>query len=484
MTASSFQAMPGLPILHSKDLVNWRVINNALTKQIPSDFFDVPQHGYGVWAPCLRYHKGEFYIYWGDPDHGIYMIKTKDPKGKWEKPLMVFEGKGRIDPSPLWDEDGSAYLIHAWAGSRAGVNSLLSIYKMSPDGTKIIDEGKNVYSGHDYNHTIEGPKLYKRNGYYYIMSPAGGVATGWQLVLRSKTIYGPYEEKVVLDQGSTNINGPHQGGWVETQKGEGWFIHFQDVGTYGRILHLQPVNWKNGWPVIGIDKDGDGKGEPVLVHKKPNVGKTYPIVTPAESDEFNSDTLGLQWQWQANSRITWSALLPGKNFLRLFASPQLKGLANLWLVPNLLMQKFPAPNFTATTKVKFNTEWDVFEGKKAGLLIMGNDYSYLSISQSAKGFKVSQIVCNDAVNKNKEETIDEKTVNTGSVYLRVAVNAPDGLCGFSYSEDGNTFKPIGKAFIAKPDKWMGAKIGLFCTSSPDIRLGGYADVDWFRIDKN
>lgn len=483
MTASSFQSMPGLPILHSKDLVNWRIINNALTKQIPSDFFDIPQHGYGVWAPCLRFHKGEFYIYWGDPDHGIYMIKAKDPAGKWEQPQMVLAGKGRIDPSPLWDENGNAYLIHGWAASRAGVNSLLTIYKMSADGKRIVDDGKNVYSGHDYNHTVEGPKFYKRNGFYYIMAPAGGVATGWQLVLRSRNIYGPYEEKIVLDQGKTKINGPHQGGWVETQKGESWFIHFQDVGAYGRIVHLQPVNWKNDWPVIGVDKDGDGKGEPADVYKKPNMGKNFPIITPAESDEFNSDTLGLQWQWQANPKITWSALLPGNGFLRLFAFPQSRELTNLWLVPNLLLQKFPAPNFTATTKVEFNIEWDVWQTKKAGLLIMGNDYSYLSISKNEKGFRISQILCKDALNNGAEEVLEEQPLSDSTVYLRVTVAAPDATCIFSYSEDGQSFKQIGKPFIAKPDRWTGAKVGLFCTGKPEIRHGGYADIDWFRIEK-
>lgn len=483
LTASSFQSMPGLPLLHSKDLVNWTIINNALTRQVPEDFFNVPQHGLGVWAPCLRFHKGEFYIYWGDPDHGIYMIKTRDPKSVWEKPVLVLEGKGRIDPSPLWDDNGNAYIVHAWAGSRAGVNSLLTVYRMSSDGTKILDEGKNIYSGHGNNHTVEGPKLYRRNGFYYIFAPAGGVTSGWQLVLRSKNIYGPYEERVVLDQGTTQVNGPHQGGWVETQTGEAWFVHFQDAGVYGRVLHLQPVTWKNDWPVIGVDKDGDGKGEPVSVYKKPGVGKTYFVTTPAESDEFNLNSPGLQWQWQANPKVTWSAVLPGNGFLRLFAIPQPKDANNLWTVPNILMQKFPAPDFTATAKIKFNIEWDVWQTKKAGLIIMGNDYSYLSISKNEKGFTVSQVVCNNAGNGGEERVIEERQIDGPSVYLSVTVNAPSATCLFSFSEDGKMFSQIGQAFTAAPDKWMGAKVGLFCTGKSQVRIGGYADVDWFRIEK-
>src|SRR5690606_4565837 len=153
----------------------------------------------------------------------------------------------------------------AYAGSRAAVKSILAINKMNPEGTKVLDKGTVVFDGHDAHPTVEGPKFYKRNGYYYIFAPAGGVATGWQLILRSKDIYGPYEEKVVLEQGSTQVNGPHQGGWVDTADGTDWFVHFQDVDAYGRIAHLQPVEWKNDWPLMGKDLDGNGIGEPVQV---------------------------------------------------------------------------------------------------------------------------------------------------------------------------------------------------------------------------
>ncbi len=301
MTASSFNCIPGLPILHSRDLVNWSLVNYALPVQEPKEFFDKAQHGKGVWAPAIRFHKGEFYIYWGDPDYGIYMIKTRDPKGSWSKPVLVKAGKGMIDPTPLWDEDGKVYLIHAYAGSRSGVNSILVICELNAEGTEVISDPVMVFDGNDgKNHTVEGPKLYKRNGYYYIFAPAGGVATGWQLVLRSKNIYGPYESKIVMAQGKTTINGPHQGGWVDTNTGESWFVHFQDQGAYGRVIHLNPMKWVNEWPVIGVDKDKDGCGEPVTTYKKPNVGKMYPVTTPPESDEFDTRHLGLQWQWHAN----------------------------------------------------------------------------------------------------------------------------------------------------------------------------------------
>lgn len=361
MTASSFNCVPGLPVLHSKDLVNWQIVNYALEKQIPEAVFDIPQHSKGVWAPSIRFHKGEFYIYWGDPDFGVYMVKTKDIYGKWEKPVLVMTGKGIIDPCPLWDGENT-YLVHGWAGSRAGINSLLTINKMNAEGTAVLDEGQNVFDGHDRHHTMEGPKLYKKDNYYYIFAPAGGVETGWQVAMRSKNIYGPYEDKIVLEQGSTTINGPHQGAWVMASDEKSWFLHFQDQGVYGRVLHLRPMEWKDGWPIIGKDYDGNGVGEPILSGAKPVIGNNLPIAHPVESDEFDNGKPDLQWQWYANPSIKWSAQIPGTAYLRLFTISQ-KEEPNLWNVPNLLLQKLPAPNFTATTKVKLTTEWQT-PGKK------------------------------------------------------------------------------------------------------------------------
>ena len=480
MTASSFNCIPGLPILHSKDLVNWTIINYALTKQIPEDVFNKPQHGNGVWAPSIRYHNGEFLIYYPDPDFGIYVTKTKNPQGTWSAPVLVTSGKGLIDPCPLWDEDGNAYLVHAWAASRAEINSILTIKKLSRDGMKTLDEGRMVFDGHEHHPTLEGPKLYKRNGFYYIFAPAGGVTTGWQLVLRSKNIYGPYEEKIVMDQGGSSTNGPHQGAWLETQTGESWFIHFQDRGPYGRITHLQPVKWIHDWPVIGIDKVGEGKGEPTITFRKPNVGKSYPIATPEESDEFNGNSPGLQWQWHANSKVTWSAQIPGSGILRLFAIKRPQGSRNFWDVPNLLLQKFPAPDFIVTIKVKLTAD---VEDKIAGLLIMGGDYSYLAIRKEKEGYSLSQVICNNAEKGGLEKDFDKRVINNGWVYLRVKVSSPAAECRFSYSDDGKIFNSVGEIFIPKPDKWIGAKVGLFCNSPYESRNGGYADFDWFRVDK-
>lgn len=482
MTASSFNAAPGLPILHSKDMINWKLVNHALPIQVPKETFDVPQHGNGVWAPSIRSHNNELYIYWGDPDHGIYMVKTDDPFGDWEEPVLVMEGKGLIDPSPLWDDDGKAYLVHAYAGSRRGVKSLLTVNKMNAEGTKVLDAGRHVFDGHDDHPTVEGSKFYKRNGYYYIFAPAGGVSTGWQLILRSKNIYGPYEEKVVLEQGSTDINGPHQGAWVETPEGQDWFYHFQDVEAYGRIVHLQPMSWENDWPVMGEDKDGNGIGEPVKTHKKPDVGKDYPIVTPVESTEFEGDSLGLQWQWHANPDVVWHAKLPGEDHLRLFSIKVQDDYKNLWMTPSLLLQKFPAPDFTATTKLSLFPE-EAEEGKRTGLIVMGMDYATLTLTHDEEGFMIRQTQAIDAIDGEEEVTIAEKRIDSNEVVFRVEVSAPDAMCQFSYSEDGKNFTKIGQPFKAQPGKWIGAKVGIFSISSQEAKRGGYADVEYFRISK-
>lgn len=482
LISSSFEDIPGLPVLHSKDLVNWTIIGHALKRQPPYEHFDKPQHGNGVWAPAIRYHKGEFYIYYPDPDFGIYLTKAKNPAGPWSEPVLVEGGKGLIDPCPLWDDDGQVYLVHGVAGSRAGIKSVILLKKLNTDGTKVTDEGVIVYDGHETDPTVEGPKIYKRNGYYYIFAPAGGVPTGWQLVLRSRNIYGPYERKVVLEQGSTPVNGPHQGAWVTTTTGEDWFLHFQDKEAYGRVVHLQPMKWINDWPVMGIDKDGDGKGEPVLTHKKPATGKTYPIQTPEDSDEFNGNQPGLQWQWQANSKPFWAFANPATGHLRLYSykNPDTAAV-NLWDAPNVLLQKFPADEFTVTTKMTF-TPNEKIENEKAGLTIMGQSYANLALKSKKDGIYLVYTICKNAINGKPEKEQVIRKLSDRTVYLRVKV-ARGAKCSFSYSLDGSNFTGAGEVFQAEPGKWIGAKTGIFCTRDTQTNDSGYGDFDWFRVEK-
>lgn len=499
LTASSFNCIPGLPILHSNDLVNWQMIGYALQEQEPKPLFDQPQHGKGVWAPAIRHHNGELYIYWGDPDHGIFMVKTKDPRGKWDSPVCVLAGKGMIDPCPLWDEDGKCYLVNGWAGSRAGFNSVLTIRQLSADGTKAIGKPRIVFDGGQENHTTEGPKLYKRDGYYWIMCPAGGVQHGWQLAMRSKNIYGPYEARKVMAQGKTNVNGPHQGAWVHTAQGEDWFLHFNDKGAYGRVVFLQPVDWKTGWPVMGNDKDGDGCGEPYLSYRMPKAAK-HIKVNPQESDEFDSTELGLQWQWHANYNELWG--MPTNNgCLRLYtadlAHPATANgdgptaFKSLWEAGNLLLQKTPAKNFCVTTKMRFASKED---NQYGGIIMMGMNYQALVVRRMGDSFLLQQLHCKGAdtggvetqktlatLKPTERDTIPYSPAIYLDIYMQMRVK--DGKCQFAYSLDGKHYKDVGDVFGLRQGKWIGAKMGYVSERSNTKGNRGWIDADWFRVTK-
>lgn len=480
-------------------MVNWTIIGAAIPHTLtPAVIPERPEHGNRVWAPSIRFHNGEFYIFWGDPDQGAFMVKAKDPRGPWTEPILVKPGKGIIDTCPLWDEDGRVYMVHAYAGSRAGLKSVISVCELNKEADKAITQSRIVFDGHEEHITCEGPKFYKKDGYYYIFHPAGGVPVGWQVVLRSKNVYGPYKDRIVLAQGNTEINGPHQGAWVDTPSGEDWFFHFQDIGTYGRVVHLQPMKWIDGWPVIGIDNDGDGCGEPVLSYKKTNVGKTYPVCTPQESDEFDGYTLSPQWQWHANANEKWAYFAGDKSKLRLYSYPVLDDYKNLWNVANLLLQKTPAANFTATMKLTFQPT-ESYKGERTGLVVMGYDYAGLIIENTDKGLVLSQVECVKADKGTLEKVNDAVTLEDNTVYLRVnflyngtkiKIQKPQGkygyfvICDFSYSTNGKKYKKLGTSFQATEGKWIGAKVGTFCTRPSGFKNdGGWSDVDWFRITK-
>ena len=513
LTASSFSHIPGLPILHSKDLVNWKIVNHAVKALPPYDRYAVPQHGNGVWAPSIRYNQNNqtYYIYWGDPDLGVFVTTAKDPEGEWSVPQCIIPGKGIIDTTPLWDDDGRCYLVNGWANSRAGFNSVLTVRELSADGMTQIGDPVIVFDGNGtHDRTAEGPKFYKRGEWYWIMCPAGGVPIGHQLAMRSKSPYGPYESKIVLAEGDTNINGPHQGGWIHLNSGEDWFVHFQDKEAYGRVVWLEPVKWIDNWPVMG-EKQGvkaygqkeKYAGQPVMKYKKPNVGKTYPVCNPVESDEFNTTTLGRQWQWNSNYDQTFGMPSP-YGYFRLYCHRQSKDFANLWEAGGILLQKTPADNFTATTKVTMTAK---DEGQYGGITVFGMDYSSLVLRRVGNEFQLQQITCKSA-DKGKPEDI--KVIATfkpssadkvnyqpalhRQMYLQLKVqyiggktkegtNKHEAHVTFAYSEDGKKFKPCGDTFTMRQGKWVGAKVGLVAAEENGKKVRGWLDIDWFRITK-
>ena len=521
MTASSFACFPGLQILHSTDLVNWTIIGAALKDHYPVlpqykgtdlDYRKKIQHGNYVWAPAIRYHDGWFYIYWGDPDQGLFMVKTQDPAGDWTEPVLVKEGKGLIDCCPLWDSDGKAYLSHGCAGSRAGVKSVLFVAPLSADGTHVTGPSRMVYDGHEDQPTIEGTKFYKHDGYYYIFSPAGGVKYGWQVELRSKSPYGPYEEKVTLAQGKSKVNGPHQGAWVDTQNGEDWFLHFQDKHAYGRVVHLQPAKWKDGWLVIGEDKDGDGCGDAVASWKKPNLPSSG-NVQPQEDDEFNSNELGKQWQFEGPWSQYWYFCDANNGRLRLYGPQQPEGFKNLSDLQNMLLQKLPAENFTATARVRFIPNPDFKpKGEEGGFMLMGQDYAGIKFVSTADGCALRYVTCKGAQKGKTEQTVAETSLPikamqkpytqkyavddipqprsaTPYIYVRVKVwstgigNAIQGHAQFSWSKDGKQYKDVGEPFTIVEGKWIGAKLGFYCMKPASKNDSPFLDVDWIHFVK-
>ena len=489
LTASSFQCIPGLPVLHSKDLVNWEIIGHALKELKPREVFDKPQHGKGVWAPSIRYHNGEFYIYWGDPDYGVFMVKTKDPAGEWEEPVCVIPGTGMIDTTPLWDDDGRCYLVNAWANSRSRFASVLTVRELNAEGTKAVSDPVIVFDGNGTeNRTCEGTKFYKRDGWYWIMCPAGGVPTGFQLAMRSKSPYGPYEYKKVLAQGTTNVNGPHQGGWVHTAQGEDWFMHFQDKEAYGRVVHLQPVTWKDNWPVMGKVPAKGYCGEPVTTYRKPKSNSTT-IVNPVESDEFNSPVLGKQWQWQANYDQKYG-MPTAFGTMRIYTYKLDDASFSFLNVPNMLLQKTPADSFTATTKIRMTAK---DQNQLGGLIMMGLDYSALVVKRVGDEFHLLQIT--NTTDKRKahgeeliatlkpteSDKIDYQPAIHETIYLQMVID--NGKCRFFYSLNGKTYKEAGTEFQMKEGKWIGAKIGLIAVEPAGNTNRGWIDADWFRVTK-
>ena len=457
MTASSFNCFPGLPILHSTDLVHWEEVGAALT-DYDEAFHTSVQHGNGVWAPSIRYHDGWYYIYVGDPDRGIFMVKTQNPAGRWEPPVWVVRARGFIDPCPLWDEDGRAYLSHALAGSRAGLKSVVLVAPMQADGTSLTGPSRIVYDGHLTQPTIEGTKFYKRNGYYYIFAPAGGVSTGWQTVLRSRSPFGPFEEKVVMASAPGTINGPHQGAWVDAPDGSEWFLHFQDKGAYGRIVHLQPLSWRSDdWPLIGEDPDGDGIGQPVSeIQSDLCAGNGRNALSPEgiglffsppdERASARSGSLGT-WQYPAVPEAKWQMDLPDGG-LRLYSVEQES--RNLWDCRNVAAQKFPAERFTAQAKLQFTPNPQLKErGETAGFVVTGDDYAGLFVEDRADGLMLSYRVCEKAGKGGEEKVLPLETLSSGTFWVKLEVRpratetpVPDAICRFYWSRDGKRWEKV------------------------------------------
>lgn len=482
MVASSFTYIPGVPLLHSRDLVNWECINYCV-RELPLERYSQPAHGCGTWAPAIRYYNGVFYVFIPLPDEGIFVTSALDPYGEWSRLTCIKEVKGWIDPCPFWDENGKAYMIHAYANSRCGIKHKLAVSEMKPDATGLIGEDILVYDGTLDNPTVEGPKLYRKDGWYYIFAPAGGVATGWQLVLRSRNIFGPYEWKNVMHQGDTTINGPHQGAWVTAPDGRDWFLHFQDTGIYGRIVHLQPLQWENGWPVIGIDANNDGIGEPVLKYDKPvdRCDDTYQI---SANDDFESSKLSMQWQWQANPNEKWYSLTKNPGHLRLYALKNEAGRENLlWYMPNLLTQMLQRPDFQVKAELSIG---GLQTGDMAGVGILGHCYHSLYVRRLEDEYEIGilegEVIEDQGAGLAKEKLQALEVIQTN--HLTVLLEFTNqGTYQFAYQSAGGEQKFCSQVFTARVSTWTGAKLMCFCLNRENRVSGGYLDMKSFHMNR-
>lgn len=479
MVASSFHFSPGIPVLKSRDLVHWTIIGHVLPRLPFGPLYDMPgphaltdriskpiggtKYASGVWAPSIRHHAGKFWVYWATPDEGVFMSAALDPAGAWTAPVAVKPGPGLEDPCPFWDEDGSAWLVHGKVGAGP-----LILHRMSPDGTRVLDAGKVIAEDKEKLPVLEGPKLYKRNGWYYIWAPIGGVGTGPQAVGRARAIGGPYEWRVVLEPGTTPVQGPHQGGYVETPSGQGWFAHFNSTGAFGRIVHLQPVRWAEDWPIVGQPIPDKASGQPVLSYPMPDTGAAPTADRLQDSDEFAGRKLGLQWSWNHNpANDAWSlAARPG--WLRLTALPA----ENLVTARNTLTQILQGPRTRITARVDVSR---MTEGQRAGLTLFGVRPSWIGVVRSGG-------VNHVAVAAEGDETLGPQLAGP---MLVLAADVSEGqVVRYSYSVDeGRSFRSLGEPFwLARFSWWKGSRPGLF-TFTRGAAAAGALDVDWFRVDR-
>lgn len=477
MVASSFTYLPGVPLLHSKDLVHWELINYCV-QALPYEKYAVPSHGSGTWAPAIRYHDGSFIVFIPLVDEGILVARSNDPYGTFEV-NMLCEQKGWIDPCPFWDDDGKAYMVFAYAGSRAGIKHRLMLVEMDPDCRRLTGEPVLLFDGEQIAPTTEGPKMYKKDGFYYILMPSGGVEHGWQSCLRSKSVWGPYEYKIVMRQGASSINGPHQGGWITTPDGKDFFLHFQDVIELGRIIHLQPMCFVDGWPFIGQDLDGDGVGEPVGEWRMP--AENMPEYEIARSDEFTSETLGLQWQWQANPNAANYSLTAAPGRLRLYCrhNPARENL--LWYAPNALTQIPQEKSFTMTAKLELHSDRP---GDFGGIGIIGHAYAYAGLYQGPAGPELrcyeGHVMEKTFAGKAEEHCAFQIPVSGNQLWIRLHVSE-DKTYRFTWSSDGIVEKEIPLAFRLARATWTGAKLCLWACARENQESAGWCDFEYVKF---
>jgi len=468
MSSTTMHMSPGLPIMKSTDLVNWKIISYAYDTlaDMPELNFNEGKstYGRGSWASSLRFHNGMFYVTTFSGTTGeTYIFKTNDiEKGNWQK--VSFKPSFH-DHSLFFDDDGKAYLVYG-AGKIKLVelnDNLTGVKEGSVE--KVIIENASQPAGEKIMLGAEGSQLFKINGKYYLFNicwPQGGMRT--VVIHRADNINGPWEGKVGLQD-----LGVAQGGLIDTPDGR-WFSYlFRDFGAVGRIPYLVPVNWENGWPILGeVGKVPENLELPANKSLIPNL---------VDSDEFNhkkgQEKLALVWQWNHNPDNTLWSLKDRKGFLRLKTG---RIDNNFVLARNTLTQRTIGPTSSASVLVDVS---QMKEGDFAGLSALQRDYGLVGVKVE-DGQKSIVMIKND---KDKSSEIQRIPLNQNKIYFRIDcdfTNKKDEA-NFFYSLDEKVWKPIGETLKMKYTipHFMGYRFGLFNYATKNT--GGYADFDWFRI---
>jgi beta-xylosidase len=456
MVSTTMFIFPGVTILKSNDLVNWEYCSNAIPRFDYGQCYNLDgcsRYGHGQWATSLKYNNGRFYLLFITLNEGGFICSSTNAAGPWEIKKLP---KGFYDPGLFFDDDGRIYVAHGYG----------KIYITEVDKAFApISTDSLVFTG-DIRDGLEGSHVYKINNYYYLYCTYGGV-DGIQVALRSGSIYGPYEEKVVLRDTTKSINfGVHQGALIRTQTNEWWTLLFVDSGPFGRCPSLHPVTWIDNWPVAGIS----GKG--VIRYKKPNVGKSYQVKDLPASDEFSDNAPGMQWGWNHNPDSTKWSLTKRPGFLRLETASVVQNLPDS---RNTLTQRIFA-NYdqtiptTGTTRIELNYMKD---GDIAGLAVFQDPYAFIGVRQN-KGVKSLIMV-------NNGKPIDSLTIRKNVIYLRSIASNISQKATFEFSFDNKVFVPLGNELAMKFNLsvFTGNKFCLFNYATRES--GGHVDFDWFRM---
>lgn len=466
--SSTFQYSPGMVIIHSRDLVNWRILGHVtddVTRISPALNWDkMDRYGRGIWAGAIRFYKNKFWVYFCTPDEGFFMSSSANPAGPWAPLHKMWEIKGWDDCCPFWDDDGQGYLITTNFADKYKIH----LFKMSADGKQIIMESDSVIH---QSHGSEANKMYKINDMYYHyyseVKPEGRVP----MMHRSKNIYGPYETKQLLHVNKLKDKEPNQGGLLQGPAGDWWFFTHQGTGSWeGRAACLLPVTWINRWPVIG-SVGADTIGNMLWAYNKP-VPRSA-IVVPQTNDEFNSSNLPVQWEWNYQPRPGKWSLTSRKGFLRLhaFAPVTLKNEKDkrplLYRAGNTLTQRSMRTRKSEVT-IKIDIE-KMEDGQLAGLCHYAASYSTFGIKQMAGVRKLVH-------DNNGQETTGAK-ISANIIWLRSAWGF-DGISRYSYSMDGKKFINLGGVYKLTWGFYRGDRIGIYCYNQQGNN--GSVDIDWFR----